>query len=181
MSPRARRLAPYVAVATAGIGLAVLQYLLDDHDRLAWSLPILGVTAVVLLVMALARRGDTTTGELERVAEETGLSEGGVAPLPRVTAILAHVHEPVPILRGRLPGHGPRVRVAIAGDRLVSISETAATGLDTATEDWLVLHELRPRAGIEDGLLVVAVARGTGGRDLLDLALEIERRVAAAS
>jgi len=169
-----RRVAPLV-IAVIGVALAILQYVLDNKDPLVFSLPILVGTGVIVSVLLIARgRPDD---ELERVREETDLRDGGVSALPSVTPILAGVRGPARVLTGRLPGHGPRLRITQVGDRLVAICETDAAALDEETGDWLVLHDLHPQAGVEDGLLVVAVPRDTDGRALVDLVAQVQGRL----
>jgi hypothetical protein len=163
---------PFAAVATVGVGFAALQYVFDSRDRLVFSVPILVLTTVILLVMLLARRGGD---DLEQMAEELGLRDDGVVAVPPVTPILSGVRT-AHVLSGRLPDHGPRVRVTRIGRRLVAISETSATELGPVAADFVDHHPLEPRAGVEEGLLVVDVDAGVGGHDLLQVVSGVHDR-----
>jgi hypothetical protein len=170
-----RRLLPYAIVAALGLTLGILQYVLDDRDPLVFTVPILGLTAITLLVMRLAGRGERD--DMEQLAAESGLSYDGVAPLPAVTPILAHVREPAHVLSGRLPDRGPRVRVARVGERLVAITPATTEELGEPATALLHRHPLHPEAGVEDGLLVVAVERGAPPAELLELVGQLHARL----
>ena len=172
---RDRHWLPYALVLGTGLALGALQYALDNRDPLVFTIPILGLTAVTLLVMALSGRGDRA--DMERLAAEHGLRYDGVGPLPTVTSMLRDVHEPAHILSARLPGRGPRVRLAEIRGRRIAISEAPATDVLEAAQ-WLASHRLQPRAEIEDGLLVVAVDRSVGYDELLGVVRELHVRLA---
>jgi hypothetical protein len=80
------------------------------------------------------------------------------------------------VLSARLPGGGPRVRLADVRDRRVAIIEAPAADV-LAVDQWLAAHRLRPQADIEDGLLVVAVGRDVEYRELLDLVADLRARL----
>ena len=174
MSVRDRPWLPYALVLGAGLTLGALQYALDNRDPLVFTIPILGLTAVTLLVMWLSGRGETAG--MERVAAEQGLRYDGVGPLPSVTPVLADVREPAHIFAARLPDRGPRVRLAEVRGRRVAITEAPATDTLEAS-DWIAGHRLRPEAHVEDGLLVIAVGRDVAYADLLDLTAELHTRL----
>lgn len=169
-----RRLWPFVIVAVIGLTAGTLQYVLDNRDPLVLSVPILVVTAVILLVMAVARSG---SDDLASIAAELGLRDDGVAAIPTVTPILAAHRGPTHVISGRLPGRGPRVRLARVGGRLISLSETTAEGVSPAAQDVADRSPLRPEAAVEEGLLVVAVAPDTAPADLLALTDELNQRL----
>jgi hypothetical protein len=110
------------------------------------------------------------------MAGELGLRDDGVVAVPSVTPILAGVRT-AHVLSGRLPDHGPRIRVARVRRRLVAISETSATELGPVAADFVGHHPLAPRAGIEEGLLVVDVDGGVTGHDLLQVVSGIHGRL----
>ena len=169
-----RRLWPFVIVGTIGLVAAIVQFVADNRDPLVLSIPILVVTGVILLVMAIARGPADDLGAL---AAELGLRDDGVAPIPDVTPILAGHRGPTHVLSGRLPGHGPRVRLARFDGRLVSISETTARELGPNAQAFADAHPLRPQAAVEEGLLVVAVASDAPAAALLEAAQGIDARL----
>ena len=174
MTPARRRLVPFAIVAAIGIALAVLQYLLDDRDPLVFTIPILVLTTIALAAMALAGRGERAAwGEDDLRAE--GLSDDGVRPLPPVTPILEGVREPTRVLSGQLYADGPWVRVARVGGELVAITDAPAAEVDPEAQAWLA--ERGRRAGIEDGLLVVAVPGDASARDLMAATRELHARL----
>jgi hypothetical protein len=176
MTVRARPWLPYALVLGAGLALGALQFALDDRDPLVFTIPILGLTAITLLVMRLSGGGDRAS--MERLAAEEGLRYDGVGPLPTVTPILRDVREPAHILSARLPDRGPRVRLAqVRGGRRVAISEAPPRDVHEE-QDWLAQHPLRPEAESEDGLLVVAVPARTSYQELLGLTAELHARLA---
>jgi hypothetical protein len=170
-----RRLAPYAIVLAVGVTLAAVEYVLDNRDPLVFAMPILGLTAVILLVMWLSGRGDRD--EMEELAAETGLTYDGLAPLPAVTPILAGVTRPAHVLSGRLPDRGPRVRVAQVGRRLVAISPASVEELGSPAERLIEHHPDHPQAAVQDGLLVVALPREAGHAELLDLVEQLHARL----
>lgn len=174
MTVRDRRWLPYALVLGAGLTLGALQYALDNRDPLVFTIPILGLTAIALLVMRLSGRGERAS--MERLAAEQGLRYDGMGPLPSVTPILADVREPAHIFAARLPGRGPRVRLAQVRGRRVAISETEATDV-LGARNWLAAHPQRPQAELEDGLLVVAVDARVGYAELLALVGDLHGRL----
>ena len=174
MSVRDRPWLPYALVLGIGLTLGALQYALDNRDPLVFTIPILGLTAVALLVMRLGGRGETAG--MERAAAEQGLRYDGVGPLPSVTPILAGVREPAHIFVARLPERGPRVRLAEVRGRRVAITEAPAADV-LGADEWLAAHPQRPQADIEDGLLVVAVDREVSFADLLEIVGELHTRL----
>ena len=174
MTIRDRPWLPYALVLGLGLTLGALQFALDNRDPLVFTIPILGLTAVALLVMALSGRGDRAT--MERVAAEQGLRYDGVAPLPSVTSLLRDVRAPAHVFAARLPDRGPRVRLAEVRGRRIAITESPAGGV-RAADQWLAAHRLAPQAEVEDGLLVVAVGRDVAYRDLLELVGELHARL----
>ena len=173
MSVRDRPWLPYALVLGAGLTLGALQYALDNRDPLVFTIPILVLTAVVLGVMALAGRGGEP--DWSEQAAEAGLSDDGVRPVPPVTAILAGVTGPARMLSGRLSDDGPWVRVTRVRAEIVAITDAPAPALDPATEAWLA--ERDRRAGIQDGLLVVAAPAEASPRELLDLTRQVVARL----
>jgi hypothetical protein len=169
-----RRLWPFVIVGVLGVVAATVQFLADNRDPLVLSIPILVVTGVILLVMAIARGG---TDDLAQIAADLGLRDDGVAALPAVTPILAGHGGATHVISGRLPGRGPRVRIARAGGRLVALSETTAEGLSAEAQAFADRHPLHPEAAIEEGILVVAVAPDTPGDALLEVTGGINERL----
>jgi hypothetical protein len=169
-----RRWLPYALVLGAGLSLGALQYALDDRDPLVFTIPILGLTAVTLLVMLLSGRGERAS--MERLAAEQGLRYDGVAPLPTVTPILRDVRSPAHVLSARLPDRGPRVRLAEVRGRRVAITEAPVRDVHEE-QDWLAGHALRPEAEAEDGLLVVAVDKRIGYDELLAVTAELHTRL----
>jgi hypothetical protein len=174
MTVRDRPWLPYALVLGIGLALGALQYALDNRDALVFTIPILGLTAVILLVMALSGRGEQA--RMERAAAEQGLRYDGVGPLPTVTPILKDVHTPAPIFVARLPDRGPRVRLAEVRGRRVAISDAPAADV-LAADQWLAQHPLQPVADVEDGLLVVAVDKGVGYDELLEVVRELHTRL----
>jgi hypothetical protein len=169
-----RRWLPYAIVLGVGLTLGALQYALDNRDPLVFTIPILGLTAIVLLVMALSGRGEQA--DRERFAAEHGLRYEGMAPLPTVTPILADVRGPAHVFTARLTEGGPRVRLAEVRGRRVAIRVAPAADV-LAVDGWLAAHPLSPQADIDDGLLVVAVGREVSYEQLLDLARELHARL----
>jgi hypothetical protein len=144
-----------IAIAVLGVAVAAGIVLTDDKDPFVFAIPALAVTTVLVVALTLAGRGGEG-GEVARLAEETGLADDGIRPLPAVTPILAGVREPAHVVAGDLEPGGPLVRVARVRDRLVAITDAPDRPLDRAVlED----HPLEPEAEAEDGLLVVAVHR----------------------
>jgi len=174
MTIRDRHWLPYALVLSAGLVLGALQYALDNRDPLVFTIPILGLTALTLLVMALSGRGQRA--QMERTAAEQGLRYDGVGPLPSVTPMLSGVREPAPIFSARLPDGGPRVRLAEVRGRRVAISDAPAADV-LAADQWLAAHRLDPQADIDDGLLVVAVDKRVGYDELLELVRELRTRL----
>ena len=174
MTLRDRPWLPYAIVGGIGLALGALQYALDNRDPLVFTIPILGLTAVTLLVMALSGRGEKAS--MERVAAEHGLRYDGMGPLPSVTPILADVREPQHVFVARLPDRGPRVRLAEVRGRRLAITEAPAADV-LAVDEWLARHPLRPQAEIDDGLLVVAVDKRVGYADLLEIVRELHARL----
>ena len=169
-----RRWIPYAIVLAVGLALGALQFALDNRDPLVFTIPILVLTAVALVVMAISGRGEAASNE--RVAVDQGLRYDGVGPLPSVTPILAGVRAPAPVFSARLPDRGPRVRLAEVRGRRVSVVESPADDVDGA-RTWLDAHPLRPEAAVEDGLLVTAVGRDVDFRTLLALTGELRDRL----
>lgn len=148
----------------------------DDKDPVVFAVPVLVITTVLVLALTLAdrRRG---AEELERAAEETGLGYDGIHPLPTVTPILRDAREPAHVLAGDLYPGGPTVRLAALRDQLVVVTDAPSDAIDAGTREWLDEHPLRPEAGIEDELLVVAAPRGSSAGELLQLARELHARL----
>jgi hypothetical protein len=174
MTVRDRPWLPYALVLGVGLALGALQYALDNRDPLVFTIPILGLTAVTLLVMALSGRGERE--RMERTAAEHGLRYDGVGPLPAVTPILKDVRQPAPVFVARLPDRGPRVRLAEVRGRRIAITEAPAADV-LAADGWLAQHRSQPVADIEDGLLVVAVDKAVGYDELLEIVRELHTRL----
>jgi len=166
-----------MAIAAAGLAAAAGVVLTDDRDPIVFAIPILVLTVVVVGVLTLAdRHGEDD--ELRAAIEETGLADDGVRPLPTVTPILHGVREPAHVLTGDLYPDGPFVRLARVRDRHVTLTDAPADAIDASTREWLDEHPLHPQAGIEDGLLVVAVPRGAASRQAaLDVTRELHARL----
>jgi hypothetical protein len=171
---RARPWLPYALVAGVGLTLGALQYALDNRDPLVFTIPILGLTAVTLLVMRLSGRG--TAASMERLAVEQGVRYDGVAPVPAVTSILRDLREPAHVFAARLDDRGPRVRLAEVRGRRVAITQAPPRDVHEE-QDWLARHPLHPEAETEDDLLVVAVPRTTRYDELLALTAELHARL----
>ena len=172
-------LRPYVvrgAIAALGIAAAIGVVLTDDRDPVVFAIPILVVTTVAVVVLTLAdRRG--ADDEVRDAIEETGLADDGIRPLPTVTPILRDVREPARVLTGDLFDGGPFVRLTRVRDRHVTLTDAPAEAIDPGTRSWLDGHPLGPEAGIEDGLLVVAVPRAATRRAALDVTRELHARL----
>ena len=165
-----------IAIAVAGLAIAAGIVLTDDRDPFVFAIPVLVLTGVVVLVITLAAGRRDDRDELARIAEEAGLADDGIRPLPSVTPILAHVREPARVLAGDLQPGGPLVRVARVGPRLVAITDAPGPGLGAGARELLDDHPLGPEAGVEDGLLVVAVHRDAPPAALLTLTRELYAR-----
>lgn len=174
MTVRDRTWLPYALVLGTGLVLGALQYALDNRDPLVFTIPILGLTAVTLLVMALSGRGEQA--RMERTAAEHGLRYDGIGPLPSVTPILENAPATAPVFVTRLPDRGARVRLAEVRGRRVAITEAPAADV-LAADRWLAQHRLEPEAAIEDGLLVVAVDKRVAYDELLELVRELHTRL----
>jgi hypothetical protein len=161
-----------IAIAVLGVAVAAGIVLTDDKDPFVFAIPVLAVTALLVLVLTLAGRRDDRA-DVGRLAEETGLADDGLRPLPAVTPILAGVREPAHVVAGDLEHGGPLVRVARVRDRLVAITDAPAGPLDAGARAWLDDHPLAPEAEIEDGLLVVAVHRDAPPAALLAIARKL--------
>jgi hypothetical protein len=144
-----------IAIAVLCVAIAAGIVLTDDKDPFVFAIPVLALTTVAVVALTLTARGGERD-EIARLTEETGLADDGIRPLPPVTPILAGVREPAHVVAGDLEPGGPLVRVARVRDRLVAITDAPAGPLDRAA---LADHPLEPEAGVEDGLLVVAVHR----------------------
>jgi hypothetical protein len=180
--PKDRALPLYGAIAALGIAAAATVALTAERDPFAWGIPILAVTTVALVVLAVARGGER---EMRRAAAETGLEYDGVQPVPPATPLLADLPEGAsgPMLYGDLDVGGPRcrlVRVRTAGRSalMVGLTDAPDVAVDSATREWLDEHPLRPRAATEGGVLVVAVGADVSHRVLLELLREVHARMA---
>ena len=170
--PRSR----YLAVGAFGLVAAVLIRVLDDRDPYVFTIPVLVATAVVLLVLRLSDHRSEERAVRDGDGAE-GLRYDGVQPVPSVTPILHGVTTPAAMLAGDLRADGPPVRVTRVRGRLVAITDAPHVTIDAGSRAWLEQQPLRPEAGIEDGLLVVAVPPATSYRELLDLTRALHARL----
>jgi hypothetical protein len=169
-SPRAWR--PFAIVAAVGLALAVLQFALDDRDPLVFTIPILVLTSIVLVAMALSGRGDRDP--FADVEARDGLVDDGIRPLPPVPPILEDVR-PTRVLSGQLYEDGPWVRVAHVRGELVAITDAPSPVVDEQAAARL--GERGHRAAIAEGLLVVAAPGVTTPRELLAITRELHARL----
>ena len=169
-----RRALPFAVVAALGLGLAVLQFVLDDdRDPLVFTIPILVLTLITLGVMAIAGRGAEPAWADDAVSQ--GLQDDGIRPLPPVTPILADVRQPTRVLSGQLYDGGPWVRIARIHGEIVAITDAPADEIDPDSDEWLAHRG--GRAGIAEGLLVVALPDGTMPHDVLAATRELHARL----
>lgn len=166
------------AVALAGLAIAAAVVLTDDRDPVVFAVPALALTVVTVVALTLADRRPGER-EMRRAAGETGLDYEGMRPLPAVTPILSGRREPAHVLGGDLRPGGPTVRLARVDRRVVAVTDAPAAVVDPVTRRWLDDHPLRPEAGVEDGLLVVAATGAEASpAALLALARDVHARLA---
>lgn len=137
-APTRERLAPYGIVLGLGVTIAGGIALSAERDALAWALPILVVTALLLVLITLI---DTRPEQrrLQRAAADLGLRHQAARTLPPVTPVLAAMREPrtVQALEGDLDAGGPAARLAeirLAGVR-IAVCLTDLPGRDQGLED----------------------------------------------
>ena len=201
------RLAPYAIVLGIGLAAATGIVLADDRDPFAWAMPVLVLTALLLVLITLVD-GRPEARSLDRAAGELGFRRERARTLPPVTPLLAAMKEPrtVQTLEGDLDPGQPRARLARARIRGVDLAlcladlpgsphaledphgVLEATGIaappgtpDHGTATWLAEHPLHPGyATGDDALVVFAPVRGREDvpwRVLLDAARELHARL----
>jgi hypothetical protein len=200
---------PYAIVAAIGVLVVIGIFIGADRDPLAWSMPIIVLTGLLLVLIRIIDVRPEARG-LEKAAGELGLRHQRARTLPPVTPVLAAVREPrtVQALEGDLEPGGPPVRLATvrAAGVPVAVALTDLPGHDQALEDphgvfedtpvaappapaggeisnWLAAHPLRlGYATGEDALVVFAPAARRGEPalgELLEATRELRRRLVA--
>jgi membrane protein implicated in regulation of membrane protease activity len=206
-APARERFGPYAVVLAIGLVAAGAFAAGAERDPLAWAMPVLVVTALILVLITLID-GRPEERRLERAARELGLRHEKARTLPPVTPLLAALKEPrtVQALEGDLDVAGPRVRLATVRLRRIDLA-VCLTDLpghphaledphgileptdltappatpDAATAAWLADHPLRLGYATGDDALVVfcPVAQRDAPplRFLLDAARELHLRL----
>lgn len=132
------RLGPYAIVFVVGAAAAAGVFFTSERDPLAWSMPTIALTGLLLL---LIRMIDVRPERhwLQDAAGQLGLRYQPARTLPPVTPVLAAVKGPrtVQALEGDLEPGGPPVRLAsVRLDRVsLAVALTDLPGREQTLED----------------------------------------------